>query len=216
MTSTTPAKPDHQAALQLHFDGGVFRPLPAPGLDHFAFFALPQRLDLDLDALRETFLELSRRFHPDFHATAGAEQRDVSLSRTSQLNNAYKTLREPQKRAEYLIGLVAPDITSNKNAAPPELLEELFDIQEAGEELREARLAADAARLSSAEARVKPLRAQVMESRKRLESDLARRFAAHDAALLANDATARRRELTAIRALLDQTNFLRTVLRNLK
>ncbi len=222
MPPTTPARPSAERLRALHFadpEGRVLRPLGTEVPDHFAVFGLPPRLLLDADALRDTFLDLSRHFHPDFHANDAPALRDEILRRSSLLNNAYKTLRDDQKRAEYLIALVGRGIESNKNAVPPELLEEIFDIQEAGEELRDARLSTDEERLAAAEARIGPLRDQVNTARQALVRQLEQQCAAYDDALAtgadpASDAC--QQTLRSIRLTLDRMNYLRTVLRNLR
>jgi molecular chaperone HscB len=220
MTMTAP-NPDRLDAL--HFDTSAeagIRPLgtgEAPS--HFALFGMEPRLMIDTEALRGAFLDLSRRFHPDFHGGASPALREEVLRRSSLLNNAYKTLRELPKRAEYLLGLLAPTLESNKNAVPPELLEEMFEIQEAGEALREARLAADGAALARAEAAVAPLRAQVNGQRQALEAELEQLAAALDALLDAGEALESdpvQATLRKIRLTLDRLNYLRTVIRNLR
>ncbi|MCC7392294.1 hypothetical protein IT571_08065, partial [Candidatus Sumerlaeota bacterium] len=101
---------------------------------------------------------------------------------------------------------------------PPELLEEMFEIQEAGEELRDARLKSDGVKLQAAEAKIAPLRRQVQAARNSLTEKLAQQFAQFDAAVeSASPASeAAQRILREIRLTLDRMNYLRTVLRNLK
>ncbi|MGA8143155.1 MAG: Fe-S protein assembly co-chaperone HscB [Candidatus Acidiferrales bacterium] len=118
---------------------GKIQPLP-PGADYFAFFALPQKLTIDPATLEEQFHKLSWKLHPDNFMRASEEERNLSLERSSQLNDAYRTLREPIARIEYLLlrlGLRKEGAT--KQQAPPELLEEVFELNESLDELREAR-----------------------------------------------------------------------------
>lgn len=177
-----PAKPDPARIAKFHFDENPrrIRAIGSNTANYYDVFGLQPRLTLDVEALREAFLTLSREFHPDFFGNAEPALKAESERRTALLNNAHKTLRDPQKRAEYLIFLIADDIESNKNAVPPELLEEVFEIQEAGEELREARLEADAQKLAAAEAKVAPLRDEVKASRAKLEQELEKQFAEFD------------------------------------
>ena len=223
MTTISPARPSRESIRHLHFidgDESQIRPLDANAVSYFEVFGLEPRLTLDLDEVREAFLDLSRRFHPDYFATEEDESlREESLRRSSLVNNAWKTLRDPQKRAEYLISLHGKGIESNKNAVPSELLEEMFEIQEAGEELREARLAADEEALEAAEAKVRPLREQVKESRAHLLKELEDQFARFDQKIGEGapfDSEDVQKQLQQIRLTLDQMNYLRTVLRNLK
>jgi len=190
---------------------------PAATANYFQAFGIEPRLGLDTESLRETFLALSRETHPDFFATADDAARAESLRRSSLLNNAWKTLRDPLARADYMIALSGTGIESNKNAVPPALLEELFDIQEAGESLREARLSGDEAALAAAEARIGPLRAQVLATRAEIDAELLGLFAEFDAAVVGGiDSPAAVAVLRRIRVALDRMNYLRTVLRNLK
>ncbi|MEO8377602.1 MAG: Fe-S protein assembly co-chaperone HscB [Candidatus Sumerlaeota bacterium] len=185
-----------------------------PQDDYFQIFGLAPRLRLDAEALRISFLDLSRKYHPDFHANASDEEKRTSLQRSSEINNAYKTLRDDQKRAEYVIEKFGKGIESNKNAVPPELLQEMFEIQEAGEELRDARLSGDGAKLKSAEDKIAPLRNQVQVARKSLTEKLDGQFTRFDTLDIQSDDA--QKLLREIRLTLDRMNYLRTVLRNLK
>ena len=123
---------------------GKIQPLPA-GADYFAFFGLPRKLSLDpaqLDHLDYLIaaLKQSWKLHPDNFVRAGEFERNLSLERSSELNDAYRTLREPIARVEYLLlhlGLRKEGTT--RQQAPPEMLEEVFELNESLDELREAR-----------------------------------------------------------------------------
>ncbi len=95
-------------------------PPPDPSLDHFARLGLESRFDVSRDALERAYLELSRRFHPDRFATAGSQTRRRAMEASSLLNEAYKTLRDPVSRAEYLVRLGGTDLDSTdpKRGAP--------------------------------------------------------------------------------------------------
>jgi molecular chaperone HscB len=118
---------------------GKIQPLPA-GADYFAFFGLPQKLTMDPAALESQFHKLSWKLHPDNFVRASEFERNLSLERSSELNDAYRTLRDPITRMEYLLlhlGLRKEGTT--RQQAPPELLEEVFELNESLDELREAR-----------------------------------------------------------------------------
>src|SRR2546426_11754154 len=104
-------------------------------MDHFEVFGLPRRLAVDTAELQRKFYELSRRYHPDFHQAAPPEEQVRALEASAGLNAAYRTLREPITRIEYLVRLEEGRDTKEgatvKPKAPPELLEEMFEIQEA-------------------------------------------------------------------------------------
>ena len=118
---------------------GKIQPLPRSA-DYFAFFGLPQKLTLDLADLVQRFHSLSWKLHPDNFARASEEERQLSLDRSSQLNDAYRTLQNPVARIEYLLSLAGMRKEGQKKQqAPPELLEEVFELNESLDELREAR-----------------------------------------------------------------------------
>jgi molecular chaperone HscB len=138
--------------------------------DFFAVFGLERRLAIDLAALQRRFYELSRRWHPDFHQAAPADEQARVLEESARVNAAYRALRDPLARVEYLIRLEEGRDTKEgaavKPKAPPALLAEMFEIQEALEEARAGALddapraalvaqrAALRTRLAHAEARV--------------------------------------------------------------
>src|SRR5207244_7614413 len=97
-------------------------------MDHFEVFGLPRRLAVDTAELQRKFYELSRRYHPDFHQAAPPEEQVRALEASAGLNAAYRTLRDPIARIEYLVRLEEGRDTKEgatvKPKAPPELLEE--------------------------------------------------------------------------------------------
>src|ERR1700677_276551 len=118
---------------------GKVQPLPA-GASYFAFFGLPQKLTIEPASLEGQFHMLSWKLHPDNFVRASEFERNLSLERSSQLNDAYRTLREPIARVEYLLEhLGVRKEGTTKQQAPPELLEEVFELNESLDELREAR-----------------------------------------------------------------------------
>ena len=109
-------------------------------MDYFEVFGLPRRLGLDAAELQRKFYELSRRTHPDFHQTAPAEEQARVLETSARLNAAYRALRDPIARVEYLVrleeGRDTKEGAAEKLPAPPALLAEMFEIQEALEEAK--------------------------------------------------------------------------------
>ena len=123
---------------------------PAP-VDYFAFFGLPAKLNVDVPALEKAFYELSRKLHPDINARAGSQEQEWSLEQSSLLNDAYRTLRDPIKRTQYLLKLEGVELEEQSKTAteqaratgevkkqivPPDLLEEVFELNMQLEELR--------------------------------------------------------------------------------
>lgn len=92
---------------------------------------------LDLDDLQKRFYDLSRKTHPDRYGRRTPTERQFSEEATSILNDAYRTLRDPVKRAEYVLKQHGLDIGEQRSKnVPPELLEEVFELNMAMEEMR--------------------------------------------------------------------------------
>src|SRR5688572_13970524 len=102
--------------------------------DYFSFLALPRKLNLDPSVIEQQFRALSRQFHPDYFYNGTPAERRASLERSSYLNDAYRTLRQPIPRVEYLLSLEGMDrrraerpeaAAEPDNKVPPALLEEV-------------------------------------------------------------------------------------------
>ena len=110
--------------------------------NHFELFGLPARFDVDLGALDAAYREVQGRVHPDrFVNATGAEQR-VAMQWATRANEAYQTLKNPQKRAQYLCELNGVDLQTESNTAMP--MDFLMQQMEWREALGEARAAKDA------------------------------------------------------------------------
>jgi molecular chaperone HscB len=129
-------------------------------LDYFTCLGLPRRLTIDQRQLESKFYELSRAFHPDFYQNKSAAEQTISLSNSAQLNSAYRTLRDPIERAEYLLGLEAGAVKEIRNSPPADLFEEILELQDT---LSEYRAADRASEIEST------LRAKLQSAQKTLE-----------------------------------------------
>ena len=119
---------------------GRIQPLSAD-INYFEVFQLPRKLKLDTAALGREFYRLSRRLHPDVYARATSQEQEWSLANSSLLNDAYRTLKDPIRRTEYLLkleGIVSPDEGGAKkdDRVPPDLLEEVFELNMQLDEMR--------------------------------------------------------------------------------
>ena len=126
-------------------------------------------LALDLEDVKRRFYERSRQWHPDRFSRAGKEAQDKALEMSSVLNDAFRTLRDPVARADYF--LEERGITASK-APPPELLEEVFDLNMALEELREGD--------DSARPRLLDAQARFIKMQTKIDAGLAKLFEAFD------------------------------------
>lgn len=134
-----------------HFCNACGKLQPPAPTDYFTFFGLPRKLNLDTAQLEREFYALSRKLHPDLYARADPREREWSLEQSSLLNDAYRTLKNPIKRTEYLLHLEGVKLEEQSKAAtdqaresgeikkqvvPPDLLEEVFELNLQLQELR--------------------------------------------------------------------------------
>jgi molecular chaperone HscB len=174
--------------------------------DYFAFLGLPRRLNIDMTLLEQRFRELSREYHPDYFYNAPPKERLAALERSSHLNDAYRTLRSPVSRIEYLLGLEGLPLkpageTSPK--VPPSLLEEVFTLNEELDEIRESRESgADAGQLR---ARLASARQPIEQKRDAHEREL-------DALSARWDAQQDRDTLEALRERMLERNYINNLL----
>jgi molecular chaperone HscB len=105
--------------------------------EYFELLGIPRSLNLSLEDLQKRYYELSRQLHPDRFMQKPEAERQRALDLSSTLNDAYRTLRDPVKRAMYLLAQEGFEIAEQRSKdVPPELLEEVFELNMALEELR--------------------------------------------------------------------------------
>jgi molecular chaperone HscB len=168
--------------------------LQPPAADYFRFFGLERKLDLDLAVLQKRFYDLSRLVHPDRYTRRSPNEQRYSLEATAILNDAYRTLRDPVSRAEYVLKDEGFDIGEQKsNNVPPELLEEVFELNMALEDLRGGD--------ESARPLLESELARFRSMRDSIDGELRRSFAAFDQ-------TGDRAALEQIRALLNRRRYI--------
>ena len=189
---------------------------PVSTADYFQVFGLERSLSLDVAELEREFHRLSRRLHPDRFARASTEEQQMSLANTALLNDAYRTLRDPIQRTEYLLKLEGLQIgeehagkgKSADRQPPADLLEEVFELNMQLEEMRmnqkmgenDPALQAD---LTAARMRFESLLAAV-------DSDLAATGITWDSG---NQPT-REKAASTMAALLDRRRYLRNLVRD--
>jgi molecular chaperone HscB len=135
----------------VHFCSACGKVQPPTPVDYFAFFGFQRKLNLDTAVLETEFYALSRRLHPDVFGQADEQERAFSLEQSSMLNDAYRTLKDPIKRTGYLLRLEGIELEEQskqatekarttgelkKQVVPPDLLEEVFELNMHLEELR--------------------------------------------------------------------------------
>jgi molecular chaperone HscB len=162
--------------------------------DYFSYLGVPRKLNLDLADLDQKFRSLSRHFHPDYFYNATPNERRASLERSSYLNDAYRTLRQPIARIGYLLELEGLGTTTPGHASkevPPALLEEVFALNEELDSVREWRNAGAPA--DEWRSRLEQARKPIETKREEHETHLQELSAKWDALLDANATDAERR-----------------------
>jgi molecular chaperone HscB len=179
--------------------------------DHFSLFALPRKLWIEMSTLEKKFLELSWKLHPDKFVNASPEEQETSLKRSSELNDAYRVLRDPVARVEYLLEIEGMRKEGeHKQQAPPELLEEVFELNESLDELREAK--ASGSDLASLKSRLESEERSFHEKLREVDAQLQATAKQWDAAI---DAKAGDNDRKAIMVRLNELLNRRSYIRNL-
>src|SRR6266704_548944 len=189
----------HERTLGTVFCSSCGKLLELPqGIDYFALFEMPRRLWVDMSSLEQKFLQLSWKLHPDNFVNASEQERELSLERSSELNDAYRTLREPVARVEYLLAIEGERKEGEKK-------------QQALDELREAK--ASGADLAGLKARLEAAAKSFQEKLGDVDGKL--QAAAHewDAALGGERAT-RERIMGRLNELLNHRSYIRNLVAN--
>jgi molecular chaperone HscB len=189
-------------------------------IDYFTCLGLPRKLSIDTASLESKFYELSRAFHPDFYEGKSEMERAVSLANSAVLNQAYRTLKDPILRVEYLLRLEAGAAKDIPGKAPADLFETILEIQEHLEEYQAAKTLNDAAAASHAGDLLKNARKTLESKRAALESRLAELFQiwdrlvdkhTHDQAYAAQ----KEQPLKEMRGLLSERTYVTNMLANI-
>jgi molecular chaperone HscB len=186
---------------------GRLQAFPA-GSDHWDVLGLERRLGLDRADLERRFHGLNRRLHPDYFRLRSPEEQAISLEASAAVNTAYRALRDPVRRVEYLLEREDMGLGTAGQAKPPaDLFEEILELQEARMELQSA----DPDEAPALRARLEGARTELASRRVGAETELTACFPEWDA----GDDPTRRRVLGRMRDILATRAYLRTVLRDL-
>lgn len=205
----------HERTLGTHFCSSCGKLLQLPqGIDYFALFEMPRQLWIEMSGLEQKFLQLSWKLHPDNFVNASEQERELSLKRSSELNDAYRTLRDPIARVEYLLAIEGERKEGEKKQqAPPELLEEVFDLNESLDELREAR--ASGGDVSSLKARLEAAEKNFQEKLGQVDARLQSVAREWDAAVdSAADGASRKQLMAKMNDLLNRRSYIRNLVTN--
>ncbi len=198
-------------------------------MDYFALFSLPRHLQVDMAELEKSFYAQSRRLHPDRFAARPAEEQAEALRRSSALNDAYRTLRDPITRTEYLLSLEGVQMeeqsrqatedaraagAEKKQVAPPDLLEEAFELNMQLEEMRFARQAGE--KDAEAEYNLRAARDRFAGMLGELQLQLEALWTRWDRAEDAGDDAGKAAAKDALVALLNRRSYVRNLVRDVQ
>jgi molecular chaperone HscB len=184
--------------------------------DYFSFLGLPRKLTIAASDLERNFRLLSRQFHPDYFYNATLAERRASLERSSYLNDAYRTLRQPISRIAYLLeleglGTASTDRGHGAVQVPPALLEEVFALNEELDDIRAQR--ESGAPVEEWKDRLERARQPIEEKRAAHEAQLEGLAARWDALVDAGSpAPERRSVLEALRERMLERNYISNLL----
>jgi molecular chaperone HscB len=179
--------------------------MPILSRNFFQFFGLEQKLCVDAETLQKRFYELSRQWHPDRFSRKSASEQAEALDATSILNDGYRTLRDPVKRAEYLLKEEGFPIGEQRSKdVPPELLEEVFELNMMLEELKGGD--------DEARGQLEKARGNFSKLQSDVDRQLESLFAKYDAAPPESDAA--KQALQEIRGLLNRRRYIDNLLRD--
>ena len=186
--------------------------------DYFTCLGFPRRLTIDPAKLETKFYELSRVFHPDFYQNKSETEQAISLSNAATLNTAYRTLRDPIQRAEYLLDLEAGAAKEIRTSPPADLFEEILELQDTLEEYRATDRASETGRHLRAKIQTEQL---TLEQRKLdMEAQLQRLFIEWDALQDRGEATSQARSerdrlLRLMREILSNRTYVKNIVNDL-
>jgi molecular chaperone HscB len=186
--------------------------------DYFTCFGFPRRLTIDQEQLEGKFYELSRAFHPDFYQNKSETEQAISLSNAATLNTAYRTLRDPIQRAEYLLDLEAGSVKDIRTSPPADLFEEIIKLQDTLDEYRTADQSSEERKQLHAQLQTEQA---TLERRKReMEGQLQQLFREWDDLQDRGEATSaaradRSRLLKQMRDLLSHRTYVKNIVKDL-
>lgn len=184
--------------------------------NYFSFFKIPSKFHLNLSQLENKFYELSRKFHPDFFSQASEQEHRYSTERTSMLNDAYRTLKDPIKRANYLLTLQGFKAIGQQTKTPPDLLLEIFELNEQLEELRYAKKSKDTSQINQLITQVLATQKMLKERANELNSQLNTNFTKWDETINNIPVEEKQKLLNKISDSLSQMKYINNLLENIE
>jgi molecular chaperone HscB len=189
-------------------------------LDYFTCLGLPRLLTIDIDDLESRFYKLSRSFHPDFFQNKPDSEQAISLRNSALLNTAYRTLKDPIRRAEYLLSLEAGSAKNIRTSPPADLFEEILALQEDIEAYKSAVSEKNSDEITELRTRLETDRESLTRRQREMESTLSGLFTAWDKVQTNPDQDDRTRMekdkiLQEVRGLLSNRTYLINIVNDL-
>ena len=196
--------------------------------DYFSVFGLPRKLKIDADALQKQFYAESRRLHPDRYAGKPAEEQQWATERSSLLNDAYRILKDPIARTEHLLALEGVQLeeqsksateaaraagAQKQQAVPPELLEEVFELNMQLQEMKSAREMGEAPEADVSDG-LKLARANFEARLQELDRELQTLWSEWDTAVEQGGEQARKDIRDKMVDVLNRRNYIRNLVRD--
>jgi molecular chaperone HscB len=187
-------------------------------LDYFTCFGFPRRLSINQQKLETKFYELSRAFHPDFYQNKSDAEQTISLGNSAMLNTAYRTLRDPIQRAEYLLDLEAGSVKEIRTTPPADLFEEILELQDILDEFRASDRTSGAA--AALRTQLQSERATLEQRQRDMEAQIQQLFGRWDALQDRGEATEqaraeRDRILKEMRDILSNRTYVKNIVNDL-
>jgi molecular chaperone HscB len=184
-------------------------------MDYFEVFGLPPKLDLDVQALEKLFYRQSRKLHPDMFARASQQEQEWSLEQASLLNDAYRTLKNPQDRTKYLLRLQGVQFEEERGSkVPADLLEEVFELNMQLEEMRQnQKMGEDDPQLRRD---LDGAKNHFVAQLNQLDTQVRERWSTWDAAWEQNDDAKKTAAKEAMTALLQKRSYLQNLVRDVE
>jgi molecular chaperone HscB len=175
--------------------------------NYYDFLGLQRKLTINQEDLQKRFYALSRQWHPDRFSRKGADEQALALEATALLNDGYRTLKDPIARAQYLLSEEGFSIGEQRSRdVPPELLEEVFELNMMLEELKEGD--------ESARAQLESAKEHFLGMQTDIDHDLESLFARYDSAD-AQSATAKQ-VLHDMRGMLNRRRYIENLIQDVE
>lgn len=176
-------------------------------INYFEVLGIPKKLSIDTTELEKIYHDLSKKNHPDFFHNEGEDKYLDALETSSQINQGYKTLKDPLARINYILALDAPQLLAEKdNSVAPDLLMKVMEIQETIESYHDA----EEREKESIINELSEIKNDLNEDVNNILNDITGLFKKYDEAIEKNEDTIE--TLMKMKTLLHKRNYINTLI----